>query len=57
MRISYGWVRVPDTTPAPEIMYKHAQGVQKGLTATQKKKKKKKEGVVTNFMLFFTVHF
>ena len=31
---------VPDTTPAPEIMYKHAQGAQKGLTATKKKKKK-----------------
>ena len=27
---------VPDTTPAPEIMYKHAQGAQKGLTATKK---------------------
>ena len=26
---------VPDTTPAPEIKYKHAQGSQKGLTATK----------------------
>ena len=34
MRISYG--RIRDTTPAPEIMYKHAQGAQKGLTATKK---------------------
>ena len=31
---------VPDTTPAPEIMFKYAQGAQKGLTATKKKKKK-----------------
>ena len=28
---------VPDTTPAPQIMYKHAQGAQKGLKATHKK--------------------
>ena len=27
---------VPDTTPAPEIMYLHAQGVQRGLTAKKK---------------------
>ena len=27
---------VPDTTPAPEIMYQYAQGVNKGLTATKK---------------------
>ena len=33
---------VPDTTPAPEIVYKFAQGVQKGQTATQKKEKEKK---------------
>ena len=32
---------VPDTTPAPEIMYKHAQGAQKGLTAAKKNKNKK----------------
>ena len=31
---------VPDTTPAPEIMFKHAQGAQKGLTATKKNIKK-----------------
>ena len=30
---------VSDTTPAPEIMYKHAQGVRKGLTVAKKKKK------------------
>ena len=30
---------VPDTTPAPEIVYQYAQGAQKGQTATQKKKK------------------
>ena len=27
---------VLDTTPAPEIMYKYAQGAQKGLKATKK---------------------
>ena len=37
MHISYGRCGVPDTTPAPEIMYKHAQGAQKDLTATKKK--------------------
>ena len=34
--------RVPDTTPAPEIVYQYAQGAQKGLTATKKKQKTKK---------------
>ena len=40
MRISYGRVRGPDTTPATEIMYKHALGAQKGPKATKKTKNK-----------------
>ena len=37
MRISYGQVPSSRYNAPPEIMYKHAQGVQKGLTATKKK--------------------
>ena len=41
MRISYGRVRGSDTPPAPEIMYKQAQGAQKDLTGAKKNNKKK----------------
>ena len=36
---------VPETTPAPKIMYQYAQGAQKGQTAT--KKNSKKSGIDT----------
>ena len=40
MCISYGWVRGSGYNAALEIMYKHVQGVQKGLKATKKQKLK-----------------